>query len=117
METMVCLYLLMRGGLYGVMPKVGSPRHEEILGEKIKELELDGWKVVNLHGKSPDAIAVKDNKIVAVEILKKIKTERKNQAIARRKGKFKWSFAGGYTLTGKRSNYDMFDDVIFGFYK
>lgn len=99
------------------MPKIGSVKHEETLKEKIKEMELDGWRVINLHGKSPDAIAVKNNQIVAVEILKKIKTERKNQDIARRKGKFKWSFAGGYTLVGKRSNYDMFDDVIFGFYK
>jgi len=99
------------------MPKVGKQKHEEALDLKIKELELDGWRVVNLHGKSPDAIAVKDNRIVAVEILKKIKTERKNLELARKKGKFKWSFAGGFTLASKRSNYDMFDEVIFGFYK
>jgi hypothetical protein len=99
------------------MPKRGNLKHEEALGMKIKELETTGWKVITLQGKSPDAIAVKDNKIMAVEILKKIKTERKNQKIAKKKGKFKWSFAGGYTLTRKRSTYDMFDDVIFGFYK
>jgi Holliday junction resolvase len=99
------------------MPKTGNEKHEVRLMEKIKELELDGWRVVNLHGKSPDAIAVKNGKIVAVEILKKIKTERKNPEIAKKKGKFKWSFAGGFTLASKRSNYDMFDEVIFGFYK
>lgn len=99
------------------MPKVWKQKHEEALDLKIKELELSGWRVVNLHGKSPDAIAVKDNRIVAVEILKKIKTERKNPELARKKGKFKWSFAGGFTLASKRSNYDMFDEVIFGFYK
>ena len=99
------------------MAKVGGEKHEAALQIKIKELEQDGWKVSNLHGKSPDAIAVKDNKVIAVEILRKIKSERKNLDLARSKGKFKWSFAGGYTLVGKRSNYDMFDDVFFGFYK
>jgi Holliday junction resolvase len=99
------------------MQKVSREKHELALKEKIKELEMDGWRVVNLQGKSPDAIAVKDNQIVAVEILKKIRTERKNPELARKKGKFKWTFAGGFTLTSKRSNYDMFDDVIFGFYK
>lgn len=53
------------------MPKVWKQKHEEALDLKIKELELSGWRVVNLHGKSPDAIAVKDNRIVAIEILKK----------------------------------------------
>ncbi|MEM4391511.1 MAG: hypothetical protein QXG67_01845 [Candidatus Nitrosotenuis sp.] len=99
------------------MQKVSREKHEMALREKIKELEMDGWRVVNLQGKSPDAIAVKDNQIVAVEILKKIRAERKNPELARKKGKFKWTFAGGFTLTSKRSNYDMFDDVIFGFYK
>lgn len=99
------------------MPKIGTEKHELALENKIKELESIGWRVVNLHGKSPDAIAVKDDKIVAVEILKKIKTQRKNPDLARKKGKFKWSFAGGFTLASKRSNYDMFDEVIFGFYK
>lgn len=99
------------------MPKRGSVEHKEALGVKVRELEMDGWRVVPLDGKSPDAIAVKDNKIVAVEILKKIKTKRKNQTMAKKKGKFKWSFAGGYTLTNKRSTYGMFDDVMFGFYK
>ncbi len=99
------------------MSKTGGKKHEEALEKLIDEMNLDGWKIINLHGKSPDAIAVKNNKIVAVEILKKIKTERKNPDLAKKKGKFKWSFAGGYTLASKRSNYDMFDEVIFGFYK
>ncbi len=99
------------------MAKVGNKQHEEALQKKINELELEGWRVVNLHGKSPDAIAIKNNKIVAVEILQKLKTRRKNKETAKRKGKFRWGFAGGFTLTSKKSNYDMFDDVIFGFYK
>jgi len=99
------------------VPKKGDLDHNKALGVKVKELELEGWRVVKLNGKSPDAIAVKDNKIVAIEILKKIKTKRKNQAMAKKKGSFKWSFAGGYTLTNKRLTYNMFDDVIFGFYK
>lgn len=99
------------------LPKTGGKKHEEVLEKLIDEMNLDGWKTINLHGKSPDAIAVKNNKIVAVEILKRIKTERKNPDLAKKKGKFKWSFAGGYTLASKKSNYDMFDEVIFGFYK
>lgn len=99
------------------MAKKGSVKHEEALDIKIKELETMGWRVINLHGKSPDAIAVKDNKIVAVEILKRIKTERKNPDLVKKKGKFKWSFAGGFTLVSKKVTYDMFDDIIFGFYK
>ncbi len=114
---MVSLYLLVRGVMVFHMQKVNKEKHQAALEEKIRELELEGWRVVNLHGKSPDAIAVKDDRIVAVEILKKIKTERKNPELAKKKGKFKWTFAGGFTLTSKRSNYDMFDDVIFGFYK
>lgn len=96
---------------------MGNKKHENALNELIKKLEDEGWRIVNLHGKSPDAIAVKDNIIAAVEILKRIKSERKNPDLAKKKGKFKWSFAGGYTLASKKSNYDMFDDVIFGFYK
>ncbi|HXG14224.1 MAG TPA: hypothetical protein VNK25_03740 [Candidatus Nitrosotenuis sp.] len=100
-----------------MMRKVSKEKHMAALKEKTKELELQGWRVVDLQGKSPDAIAIKDGRIVAIEILRKIKTERKNPDLAKKKGKFKWSFAGGFTLASKRSNYDMFDDVIFGFYK
>jgi len=99
------------------MPRLNEKKYEEALGKVISDLELDGWKTVSLCGKSPDAIAVKNNKIIAIEILKKIRTERKNPVLAKKKGKFKWSFGGGYTLASKRSNYNMFDDVIFGFYK
>jgi len=99
------------------MPKKGGEKHEIVLESKLKKLNEEGWKTINLHGKSPDGIAVKNNKIYAVEILQKIRVERKNPIIIKRKGRWKSKYAGGYTLASKKSNYDMFDDVIFDFYK
>ncbi|MBI5146645.1 MAG: hypothetical protein HZA84_05430 [Thaumarchaeota archaeon] len=52
------------------MGKIGSFEHERTLDEEVEKLELDGWRVIKLHGKSPDVITVKENKIVAVEISK-----------------------------------------------
>lgn len=96
---------------------IGSPKHEEEVARKAQEMIKDGWRVIILHGKSPDAIAVKDGKIVAVEILKKIRTERKNEETIKRHGRYVWRYQGGFTQAGKRSIYDMFDDVEFSFYK
>ena len=50
------------------MPKKGKEKHEKALQEKLKELETEGWKVINLHAKSPDGIAVKDEKHLIVEV-------------------------------------------------
>lgn len=99
------------------MPKTGSLEHEKTLEEKLTQLEKEGWKTINLHGKSPDGIAVKDGKIVAVEILKKIRIRLGPSNVRKGKGKMRWKYVGGHTLAGKRSNYDMFDDIIFDFYK
>lgn len=99
------------------MAKRGSEQHEAEVKRKAEEMISQGWRVIILNGKSPDAIAVKDGKIVAVEILKKIKTERTNEETIKRHGRYVWRYQGGFTQAGKRSIYDMFDDVEFSFYK
>jgi len=99
-----------------IVAKKGSLKHEEKVKEFLKKLEFEGWRVINLNAKSPDGIAVKDGKICAVEILKKIKTLRKNPITAAKKGKYVWRFSGGFTMTQKRSIYSMFDEVLFETY-
>jgi len=46
-----------------------SLQHEEELENYLSYLSEYGWKTINLHGKTPDGIAVKNNIVVAVEIL------------------------------------------------
>jgi len=99
------------------MSKRGSLEHEEKVKEFLKELESDGWRTINLNAKSPDGIAIKDGKVCAVEILKKIKTERKNPESIKAHGRYVWRFSGGYTMNAKRQIYDMFDDVLFETYR
>ncbi len=99
------------------MAKRGSEGHEKKVKEYLSKLEKEGYKVINLNAKSPDGIAVKDGKVFAVEILKKIKTERKNPESIRKHGKTVWRFSGGFTMKAKRSIYSMFDDVLFETYK
>jgi len=99
------------------MTKIGSKKHEEEVQRKALEMRKEGWKVIILNGKSPDAIAIKKGKVVAVEILKKIKTERTNPETIKRHGRYVWRYQGGYTQAAKRSIYDMFDDVEFGFWQ
>lgn len=76
----------------------GNEEHEKILKETINEYEQGGWRVIDLEGKSPDAIATKDNKIIAIEILGK----------SYKNGKWKKS----HTTTEKEDIYYMFDEVV-----
>ena len=99
------------------MTKKGSQKHEEEVARKAEEMRSQGWRVIVLDGKSPDAIAVKDGKIVAVEVLKKIKTERTNPETIKSHGRYVWRLQGGYTQAQKRGIYSMFDDVEFAFWK
>lgn len=103
------------GGVFDFMPR-GGEKHEARVREYLKELELEGYSVVNLIGKSPDGIAVKDGKIFAVEILKKVRQERNNYDPGRHHGRYIHRFQGGWTLKQKRMTYDMFEDVLFAFY-
>jgi Holliday junction resolvase len=80
--------------------KTGNNRHESKLVEVIKELEGKGFRVVKLCGKSPDAIATRDGKIIAIEVIGKYGKKRK------------YKLTGGWTIIGKKRNYSMFDDVL-----
>jgi len=85
------------------MGRIGNKQHEKVLRETIEKLEKDGYHVVNLKGKSPDAIATKDNKLIAVEVLGE----------TYRKGKWKKS----WTYTQKEDDYSMFDDILIRTFK
>ncbi len=76
-----------------------SEKHEERLREVIKELREEGYNVIDLEMKSPDAIAVKDNKIIAVEVL--------GRTFIKGRG---WK--NNFTIKRKKQIYDMFDDII-----
>lgn len=86
------------------MPKAPSGQHEAELNTFCEELMKQGYHVVQTHGKIPDAIAVKDNKIFAVELVMKIRCKKQDR--------YGWKPMGGYTLGGKRRNYAMFDEVL-----
>lgn len=81
------------------MPQRGNILHEEKLKETLNKMEKDGWKTIDLKGKSPDGIAVKDNKIIAVEIL----------GATYRSGK---GWHKNWSYKGKKEQYSMFDDVV-----
>lgn len=81
-----------------------SELHQKKVKEEIQRLESQGYRVIDTERKCPDAIAVKDGKIFAVEILPR----------RYKKGRgwnCKWS------LRAKKINYKMYDDIFFAFYK
>jgi len=82
------------------MGNVGKEKHEQRLREVVEELKSKGFHVVCLNGKSPDAIATKDGKLIAVEVIGKYGKNRR------------YKLSGGWTFTGKRKIYGMFDDVL-----
>ena len=94
------------------MPKRGGKEHEEALERVLNSLKENGWKAFSLDGKSPDGIAVKDNEIIAVEILRKFKTERKNPEQIKKHGRYVTRYVGGTTIAAKKRGYSMFDRVL-----
>jgi len=86
------------------MPKPPSGQHEQELKAFCDRLRADGYHVIETHGKIPDAIATKDGKLYAVEIVMKIRVKKQ--------GKYGWKPMGGYTLEGKKRNYSMYDEVL-----
>ena len=93
--------------------KEGKKQHEDVLTDYIEDLECEGYRVIRLKGKSPDAIAVRyilneDNlaelEISAVEVLGK--THRKGRG---------WH--GSWTRAQKQRDYDMFDKVLIRTFK
>jgi len=95
------------------MPKPPSGSHERELKRYAKELQEQGWRVILTAGKIPDAIAVKEGKIYAVEIMPYIR----KRAAQSRGGKMRWAPQGGFTYAMKRRNYDMYDGVLFSSYR
>ena len=82
------------------MKGYGGIEHENYLESYLKELRERGYKTIKTEGISPDAIAVKDNNIFAVECL----------------GVDKIPGSGIYSIskvTEKIERYDMFDNVLF----
>ena len=77
-----------------------SERHEQALQEEINRLKSLGFKVINLEEKSPDAIAIKDGKVYAVEVL----------GISYYKKKRQWK--GTFSIRQKRLIYHMFDGLF-----
>jgi hypothetical protein len=87
------------------MASIGGPLHESTLTDAIEKFEAEGYRVVRLDGKSPDAIATKDGRLIAIEVVGKYKSKR-----GRRLSKG-WTI-GGHTIAEKKRLYSMFDDVI-----
>jgi len=81
--------------------RIGGKLHELELKKTIQKLRNQGFRVVNLQGLSPDAIAVKNGKIIAVEVL---------GYHWREKPRKEWH--AGWTHRGKRRAYSMFDEVL-----
>jgi Holliday junction resolvase len=67
--------------------------------EAKKKLEKEGYRVIDLENKSPDLIAVKEDKIIAVEIL------GMQYDVKRKYWKKK------FTIKSKEQIYYMFDEV------
>ena len=51
--------------------RIGKEKHEQILTETIQQLEKEGYNLIRLDGKSPTAIAIKDNISYAISISSK----------------------------------------------
>lgn len=81
-----------------------SELHEETLRIFIKEMSRKGYRVIDLERKCPDAIAVKGEEIIAMEVLGMQHTQKKGWTQ-------KW------THTSKRKTYHMFDSVCIKTFK
>ena len=80
-----------------------SKQHWEEVLKVVEKLKSEGWRVINLDNKSPDAIAIKDGKVVAVEVLGFIRKHKKGRGNPKK---------NCYSLKDKKLTYSMFDDLI-----
>ena len=81
-----------------------SKEHEEELEKYMNELKEQGFKVIKVGRKIPDAIAVKRGKVFAVEMMGK-----------RHRGKKGWTFKVGKKQ--KLEAYAAYDGVLFRAFK
>lgn len=79
--------------------RFGKRQHRDELEKTIDYLKKQGFHVINLQNKSPDAIATKDGKLYAIEVL--------GQTHMKRKG-----YKNNFTYKAKLNDYSMFDFVI-----
>lgn len=82
-----------------------SELHIEEVKKTKKQLEKKGYRVIDLENKSPDLIAVKNNKIIAVEVLGLQYNSKKKY----------WKKK--FTYKSKKFVYRMFDDVFITTFK
>jgi hypothetical protein len=73
--------------------RIGKEAHELELEKAKREYLEKGYKVIDLKGKSPDAIAFKDGKAVCIEILPALYSRRK------------YSYVSNWTYSGKVATY------------
>ena len=99
------------------MAQKGGPGHEIALIDYTRELEAQGYRVFVCGNVCPDAIAVKDGKVCAVEILRKVHYERKNPKLIKLRGRYTWKLQSGTTLKRKREIYSMYDEVLIHVFK
>lgn len=81
-----------------------SETHRLKVKETLKRLETEGYKVIDLENKSPDGIAIKDGKVIAVEVL---------GLQLSKKGHWRHS----WSVKSKHQIYHMFDDLIIETFK
>jgi len=81
------------------MVKQGGPKAIKTLHELSEDYRKDGWKVIELDGRSPGAVAFKDGKAIAL------------MSVGRQYvGDKGWR--NKFSLNYFRKNYYMFDDVV-----
>lgn len=80
------------------MRTYGSKQHMNLIKQTVDELRNDGYNAVNCYGVIPDAVATKNNKLYAVEIL--LMPSINN-----------WNHSN--IVEHKKRKYSMFDDIIF----
>ena len=79
-----------------------SKRHQEVLMETINELKNQGYNAIDMTGCIPDGIAVKDNKIYAIEVLILKGSSNENK-----------QWANHPVIKRKQIKYKAFDDTLF----
>ena len=77
---------------------VVSGKHQDELRLTLERLKLKGFRTIDMNGRVPDGLAVKEGKVYAVEILPDNISGRVDSGL-------------------KRIAYSMFDGTIFSFYR
>lgn len=81
---------------------MSSRLHQKILYKLLNDLDAQGFHTIDMTGCVPDAIAVKDNKIYAIEVLTRTGSEHNNNT-------------DQFNIRKKEVKYNLYgyDDIIF----